>query len=397
MSKTQNEAAILADITINEAKERLVRRKVSAVYAEKVTEEYFHYRNATRANRLILKDKSVTCIGVGALGSYFSENLAKAGIGKIYLVDKEILKVHNVIRHTCNIPYVGWLKTKAVAWDAIALHNPFVKAEAIDVNILNNSIDSYFNLESIGISTIADDFVEGYLNERSIQTERLVFYARALRGGKAARIFRVKPGVDACKECLALYREEKRAFIDLPDDPSLPPLINECNNPIRQGSAADMSVIASLLSSVVIDYLQNPVDDYNHWIWYTEELPGLTLNQNQSGVCYKHFIPPHPKCRLCQRIELKEVLIAQESVDHMRGEAVSAGRVETGGILIGFRNITGNLVVTKSTGPGPNAICREDAFERDVEYCQQQLKESSEELQGDGKVTSVNEPSWSCS
>jgi len=98
------------------------------------------------------------------------------------------------------------------------------------------------------------------------------------------------------------------------------------------------------------------------------------------GSCRGQFIPPHPRCRLCQRIEPKEVLITQDAIDIMRNEAAGSGKLETGGILIGFRSDTGNIVVVKATGPGPKAFRTENWFEKDIAYCQEQLIESSRAL-----------------
>jgi len=380
LKKITEEPALL-DFSLEDAKERLISRKVEAIRAEQITERYFHLRNSSRADRSILRDKSVTVIGTGALGSSLAENLAKAGVGNIYLIDKGILRAHNVIRHTCGLYFVDWPKCNAVALNSVALHNPFVKVKTKFIDILESPLNDYFEPSSIGISTVADDTIEAYLNEESVRSGRTIYYARGLRGGKAARIFRVKPGTDACKECLVHYKMEgDEMFISIDEDPSLPVLTNECNNPVRPGSGADMEIIAGILARIVIDDLQSPSDSYNHWIWHTEALHKLLLDSNEWGSVHRQFIPPHPKCRLCQRLEPKEVLITEEAIEVMRQEAATSGKVETGGILIGFRNESGNIVVVKATGPGPNAVRTENRFEKDVEYCQQRLVEAAKSL-----------------
>lgn len=378
LSKSALEPAILVDISIDEAIQILLNRKIEAISAELFTDEYFHSRNSIRANRSLLKDKSVTIVGSGALGSAVTDNLAKGGIGNLDIVDKDVLNAHNVVRHNCGLQNVGWPKSMAVTYHSV-FHNPFIKARYKIVNILNTPIDKYFHYNSIGISTIADDNIEGYLNELSVISGRTVFYARALRGAKAARIFRVKPGVDACKECLIHYlNENSNVFKIIPEDPELPIITNECNNPVRPASGADINLIAGIISRVVIDSLQASSDQYNHWIWHTENIPpDLRLERNELSSLKGQFIKPHSKCRLCQRIEPKEVFITEEAIDKMKYEAKNAGRVETGGILIGYRSETGNLVVIEATEPGPNAVCTESRFERDIEYCQKKLTESS--------------------
>jgi len=371
-----------SDYTLEDAIDSLRTREIQAIRSEQLTERYFHLRNSSRADRSLLANNVATVIGVGALGSVLAETLAKAGVGRVNLVDRGIMNAHNAIRHTCGLPWIGWPKVAAVGINSIAAHNPFVSVGINTLNILESSIEEYFDRLSIGISTIADDAAEHFLNEESIRTGRTVFYARALRGGKAARIFRVRPGIDACKQCLVLYKQEGSAhFITLNEDPDLPLLTNECNNPVRPGSGADMSVIGGVLSQLVIEYLQNTNTGYNQWIWYTEELhPRLPLKSDQSAVCFRQYIPPHPKCHLCQRLEARGVLITRESLAAVSAEVSKSIGIETGGILIGFRARNGKVVIVRATGPGPKAVRTPTWFDRDVEYCQQQLKEASDLL-----------------
>lgn len=59
--------------------------------------------------------KHVAVFGVGALGSPVVEQLAKAGIGKITLVDSDTMETANLGRHTLGTKHVGYEKASAVA------------------------------------------------------------------------------------------------------------------------------------------------------------------------------------------------------------------------------------------------------------------------------------------
>ena len=94
-----------------------------------------------------------------------------------------------------------------------------------------------------------------------------------------ARIFRVIPGIDACKTCLSVYyQEDGGGFIKIEEDPALPIITTECNNPIRPASAADLKLIASLAARMVLEYLEKGNLGFNHWIWSSEALPGLPVS-----------------------------------------------------------------------------------------------------------------------
>lgn len=370
-------------LIVNPTKEQLVEQlklhSLKAVQHERITEECFHMRNKGRADRDILKNKMVSVIGCGALGSELADSLAKSGIGQMMLVDKEELKVHNVVRHTSGLDRVNWPKVTAMHY-YLLLHNPFVIYHTNGINILSDGIDTYLPHGTIGVSSIADDNVESFLNEQAIESNREVFYIRALRGGKVGRIFRVIPGRDACKNCLALYsREGNNDFIKIDEDNTLPVLTNECNNPVRPASAADLKVIASLGARIIIDYLQQGNSDENHWIWSTEPLEGFDLAQSKA-LLSAQFIPPHPNCVVCQALEDKKVVLQQGAYNFMRNESSLSNDIETGGVLVGHIDEKGTYCVLKASGPGPNAIRTKVRFEKEERYCQEFLERMTKEL-----------------
>jgi len=385
VSSPKQEGALIGAINKEELKVRIVKRTVEAIHSEYVTESYFHLRNSGRCERQKLAQRGVTCIGVGALGSTIADLITKGGIGRIHLVDKGSIRAHNVIRHTAGITHIGMPKVISVGL-GITIHNPFVSVIQQLIDITSKNIEYYFPSDTIGISTVADDNIEAFLNDQAIRASRIIFYARSLRGGKVARIFRVQPGVDACKECLALYHKENAPpFVPIEEDESLLILTNECNNPVRPGSGADLGVIGSIIARLVLDYLQEVHSDTNHWIWTTEQLEGIDYDKEIPYALYSYSIKPHPKCRLCQRLEPKEVLISEDVYKFIKNEASKSNKIETGGILMGFRSELGNIVVTRVSGPGPKAIRRKDWFERDCEFCQQMLEEAVVEIGNRGQ------------
>jgi integrative and conjugative element protein (TIGR02256 family) len=389
----------LFDDSIESKKEMINNCNLSAVYSEAFTESNYHKRNSQRADRDIFKSKRVTIIGCGALGSEVADDLAKAGVGRLHLVDKELFRAHNSIRHLVSIDKMG-LPKALVTRESLILHNPFVTVtpeirldaqgkSITDIlitvlvdfltDILTKNINEYLLEESIGISTIADNNVERYLNEQAIIYNKTIFYARALRGGKTARIFRVIPGKDACMNCLAYYCQDKDGrFINIPEDETLPTIANECNNPIRPASAADLKIISSIASRLIIDYLQKGEDDKNHWIFTTEKLEGIDYNEQFPYVLYSSSLLPHPNCIYCKKENPVKVLASKEVLEFMQLERAKDTNLETGGILLGYKNDRGDIVVTLASEPGPKAIKESTKFERDPEYCQRIIDDNYE-------------------
>jgi integrative and conjugative element protein (TIGR02256 family) len=346
---------------------------LQAIRCNEITEYRHHLRNKGLAHRKLLREKMVNIIGCGALGGEVADIISKAGIGVMTLVDFETLKFDNTVRHVLGYNQLGLAKVHALE-QHILFHNPFVKTIPIAFNIMNHGINQYF-IPGIGISTIANDNVEGYLNEQAIINNKTIFYARALNGGKTGRIFRVIPGKDACFHCLSLYSsEENELFTVVPEDTSLPTITNECNNPIRPASAAELKLIASITSKLLIDHLQKGVKEENHWIWSTEEIAGIPFDKVAPYTLRSSIIPPHPKCQYCQPTEEIIVNLKNDVLEEMIDETKKNHSIETGGILLG-EILKGRTIIHFASAPGPKAIKTGSRFEKDIEYCQKYIDE----------------------
>lgn len=75
-----------------------------------------------------LVGKSVVVIGCGSLGSTVAELMAKAGVGKVIIVDHERLESENVSRHVMGVSSVGLEKPSEMA-DSLASRFPHLTIE----------------------------------------------------------------------------------------------------------------------------------------------------------------------------------------------------------------------------------------------------------------------------
>ena len=358
----------------------LTNYSVKVIKTNEFTDDSYHLRNKNRANREILRNKGISLIGCGALGSEIADCLGKAGIGELNFIDNQFMEPNNPIRHLCGLETIGQPKVDAVAMNVFE-HNPFIflAINKSQIDVYNFNINQYVKEKEIGISSIADDNTESFLNEQAVINRKTIFYSRVLRGGKVGRIFRVVPGIDACFRCLLQYKlEGSEIFFDVPEDEDYPTILNECNNPIRPASAADIKLIASISSRILVDYLQSGNKDFNHWIYYSESFGKITIREDELMSIRKTFIPPHPNCPLCSIAEKIKVRILKDVFEFMRKQVIDSRNIETGGILIGFKGKNNYVYVCKATGPGPNAKRTENWFERDIEYCQKILNKEYE-------------------
>lgn len=324
-----------------------------------------------------LADKKISLLGSGALGSCVGDLLVKAGVGSLFIFDKDIMEVGNSIRHIVGIDAFGVIKSGATALNLIQ-HNPFCDIQVSKADLLASfeTIEDALVEADLTISTTADESVETAVNEVATRMGKTVYYARAVRGGASGRIFRVIPGKDACRYCLAYYmgqETELSQWLSVPEDENT--LIgHECGNPIIASSGADLSLIGSLTARLVLDDIKNEVGEANHWLWSTEPLEGHPALQEPYKLSAR-TVPPYERCLFCSDPPIKKIRILA-SVKAMMGKlAQEAGGNEVCGILAGYFRDDGIVEVVAASDVGPKAKGTPNGCWRDVEYVQKWIDE----------------------
>jgi len=102
----------------------------------------------------IMSSKGALLIGCGSVGSLVAMELARAGVGRFFLVDNDIMGYHNICRHQCGVQDVGKFKTVAVK-ERILQINPYA-----EVHTANKTIQE--------VSTLDDGELAQFCNEDTI-------------------------------------------------------------------------------------------------------------------------------------------------------------------------------------------------------------------------------------
>lgn len=71
-------------------------------------------RNSGILETNMMANKGVVILGCGSVGSLVAIELAKSGIGNLFLIDPDMLEYHNLCRHQCGLDDVGDLKVNAL-------------------------------------------------------------------------------------------------------------------------------------------------------------------------------------------------------------------------------------------------------------------------------------------
>ena len=88
----------------------------------------------------IMLKKGAIIIGCGSVGSLVALELARAGVGRFFLVDMDIMGYHNICRHQCGIQDVGKYKVMAVK-ERILQINPCAQVETSTKMIQEIALD----------------------------------------------------------------------------------------------------------------------------------------------------------------------------------------------------------------------------------------------------------------
>ena len=114
-----------------------------------------------------LKDSSIGIAGLGGLGSNAAVSLARAGIGRLVLVDFDKVEENNLTRQYYFRDQIGKTKIEALK-ENIERINPVVKVDIYNQKLVKGSMDKLFKdvdvvIEALDSAEIKTTFIEEIL------------------------------------------------------------------------------------------------------------------------------------------------------------------------------------------------------------------------------------------
>ncbi len=88
-----------------------------------------------------LQQASVTVVGIGAVGGYVVEGLARAGVGRLRLVDFDLIQPSNINRQILATENTLHRPKAAVAKERVLSINPIAEVEALEVFAAEETLD----------------------------------------------------------------------------------------------------------------------------------------------------------------------------------------------------------------------------------------------------------------
>ncbi len=90
-----------------------------------------------------IKNAKVAIAGLGGLGSNIAVLLARIGIGKLFLVDFDIVDISNINRQSYFISDIGMYKTSAIKKQLLKI-NPYIEIEIKTIKITSDNVVEIF-------------------------------------------------------------------------------------------------------------------------------------------------------------------------------------------------------------------------------------------------------------
>lgn len=152
--------------------------------------------------QLALQRATVLVVGIGALGTHAAEALCRAGVGRLWLCDRDVVELSNLQRQVLFTERDAELSTpKAVAaTERLAAVNAEVEVRPFVADCTREFLAALPAVPDVLLDG-TDNFATRYLiNDYAVQQGRPWIYAGAVGAEGAAMV--IRPGVTGCLRCL---------------------------------------------------------------------------------------------------------------------------------------------------------------------------------------------------
>ena len=186
-------------------------------------------------------------MGVGAVGSFVADELARGGVGRMTLVDGDRLRPGNSTRHLCGPAHINQPKTAAVR-DVLVAHTAMT---GDDITVLRTQLDPDLAFEllpkhDIVIDATADYSVEWLLEKLAIDLDIPVVHVGLHRQGGLIRVDRS-----------SRYSDTNQRLDEVPAIETADPPIREvgCMHPVSPTPPYAVHAAAAYATATVLDTL----------------------------------------------------------------------------------------------------------------------------------------------
>ncbi|MDA9492353.1 ThiF family adenylyltransferase [Bradyrhizobium sp. CCBAU 11361] len=234
---------------------------------ERVDPAWIHGRDRdARVPRL--RDATVAVLGCGSVGAPVAHALARAGVGKFILVDKQVLKSANVGRHTLGVQSIDDPKSPAVAQQIrVALPHVEVVHNVLELQELLLRRDDPVAKADLIVSAMGDWPAESLLDEWHAAQGRHVpiVYGWTEPHAAAGHAIAISAPGDSLRADLDAYGSPHLVAVRWAQDPRR--YEPACGAAFDPYGPVELGFVTSMVAQAALDALLGQVRSGTHRIW----------------------------------------------------------------------------------------------------------------------------------
>src|SRR5919112_3907590 len=147
-----------------------------------------------------LRNSHVSVIGVGGIGNPVVTQLTAMGIGKLKIIDRDVIEISNLHRqHLYTEEDIGKVKVEA-ALERLRKLNPQVEIEAVPTSVTTYTVENLVKGSDVVIDALDSIEARYALNDACIKQNIPLIYAGAL--GMVGSVCTILPNKTACLRCM---------------------------------------------------------------------------------------------------------------------------------------------------------------------------------------------------
>lgn len=234
---------------------------------ERVDPAWIHGRDRDpRVSRL--RGATVAVLGCGSVGAPVAHALARAGVGKLILVDKQVLKTANIGRHTLGVQSIDDPKAPALARQIrAALPHVEVVHHVSEVQELLLQADDPFAEVDLIVSAMGDWPAESLLDEwHAAQGRRVpIVYGWTEPYAAAGHAIAISAAGDSLRAGLDAYGSPHLVAVKWTQDPRR--YEPACGAAFDPYGPVELGFVTSMIAQAALDALLGQVRSGTHRLW----------------------------------------------------------------------------------------------------------------------------------
>lgn len=328
------------------------------------------------------RDRHVAILGCGAIGSTIAMFLARAGVGKLQLYDKAVVKPGLLVRQVFDRYQIGYRKTQATRTN-VRYINPEINVEPHHENILN-----VLRKEDMTNALLGADIIINATASSRVASALEYFLRDWPKNHPPIVSMVIGHKADAGLMTLAYpnvagvaYDLDRRLKLEFANSSNGQKLLDEfwptkviasrlfqpepgCSDPTFVGSATDVAVLTGRMLNIASDWLAKGVSDRAHGFgMYMSESPQASAVQPSEMEYSWNSDSVFTDLQHGYQIRLSPAAESAMLGWMRKSERQYGSNIETGGVLFGQVDDFLKIIwITAVSGPPPDSLATRNGF-----------------------------------